>query len=280
MKSVFCVTADDLADALVDTRYDLRVSGVTDANTAAVTAKLRDLYGDTDFAVNGGEIYIEGNDGLFKPRYCDGDFLHLMKRLTAEDGCPWDKAQTHDSIRVNAVEEAYELCEAIDNRDLANIEEETGDLYLQAAFHADIAERTGEFTRLDVIDGLVRKLVTRHTHIFGENKADSPAEALKHWEAAKAVEKNAAGLDEQLARIPASFPALLRAQKTVKKLVKAGLVNDCEEADAAGLLAAVCGCVKAGIDPEVELSRVLNKLADAYRNGRLAKISELKDDRR
>lgn len=277
MKSVFNVTADDLADALVDTRYALRVTGVTDGNIAAVTAKLRDLYGETDFAVRGGEIYIEGNDSLFKPRYTDGDFLHVMRRLTAEDGCPWDKAQTHDSIRINAVEEAYELCEAIDNRDVANIEEETGDLYLQAAFHADIAERTGEFTRLDVIDGLVRKLVTRHTHIFGAEKAANPEEALKHWEAAKAVEKNAASLSEQLARIPESFPALLRAQKTVKKLVKAGLVNDCAATDASGLLAAVCGCVKAGIDPEVELSRVLNKLVADFSGGKITKISETDD---
>lgn len=272
--SVFNVTAEDFADAVIDTRYGVRVTGVTETNERAVRGKLRRLYGTDDFAVRGGEIYIEGNDSLFKPRYSDGDLLHVMKRLTAPDGCPWDRAQTHESIRINAVEEAYELCEAIDNRDAANILEEIGDLLLQAVLHADIAERADEFTRLDVVDGLVRKLVTRHTHIFGENKANSPEEALKHWEAAKAVEKNAASLDEQLARIPASFPALLRTQKTVKKLVKAGLVNDCEARTAADLLCAACGCVRAGLDPEVELSRALNELIAAFNAGRLAKISD------
>lgn len=274
--SVFTLTAPDFLDAVIDTRYDVRIVGVTGENANAVRAKLRDLYGDRDFA-EGGEIYIKGDGGLFKPRYSDGDLMHVMKRLTAEDGCPWDKAQTHDSIRVNAVEEAYELCEAIDNRDTENIEEEVGDLLLQAVFHADIAERTGEFTRLDAVDALVRKLVTRHTHIFGDNKAASPEEALKHWEAAKAVEKHAASPDEQLARIPQSFPALLRAQKTVKKLVKAGLVNDSAEADAVELFRAVCGCVKAGLDVEVELSRLLNKLIGEFRAGGLTAVSELKE---
>lgn len=277
--SVFNVTAADFVDAVIDTRYGVRVTGVTAETEPSVRAKLRQLYGTDDFAADGGEIYIEGNDSLFKPRYSDGDLLHVMQRLTAPDGCPWDRAQTHESIRINAVEEAYELCEAIDNRDVANIEEEIGDLLLQAVLHADIAERADEFTRLDVVDGLVRKLVTRHTHIFGDKKADSPEDALKHWEAAKAVEKHAASLDEQLARIPASFPALLRTQKTVKKLVKAGLINDCAPASAAELLSAVCGCLNSGLDPEVELARALNGLIAAFRAGKIEKISDFGDDK-
>lgn len=277
MKSVFIISADDFVDAVIDTRYDVRVTGVNDSNIDAVSAKLNQLYGSRDFAPERGEIYIEGDNSLFKPRYGDGDLVHVIKRLTAEDGCPWDRAQTHKSIRINAVEEAYELCEAIDNDDAENVQEETGDLYLQAALHSDIAERAGEFSRLDVIDGLVRKLVTRHTHIFGDNKAANAEEALKHWEAAKAVEKHAESLEEQLARIPLAFPSLLRVQKTVKKLVKAGLVNDCGNTDAAGLLRAVCGCLKEGIDPEVELCRVLNKLTDDFRAGRIQKISDFED---
>lgn len=272
MKSVFTVTARDFPNAVVDTRYDLRVVDVTEEESGAVREKLRALYG-RDFAP-AAEYFVEGSDSLFKPRYSDGDLLHVMRRLTDEGGCPWDRAQTHESIRINAVEEAYELCEAIDNRDVENMEEEVGDLLLQAVFHADIAERSGEFTRLDVVNRLVQKLVSRHTHIFGEDKATDADEALKRWEAAKAVEKKAAGLPEQLARIPDTFPALLRLQKTLKKLYKAGLVNDVGTSSVAELFRAACGCVASGADLEVELSRLTNELAAAFVSGEAKSVGE------
>lgn len=269
MNSVFTLTAEDFVCAVVDTRYDVRIVGITDDNRERVRAKFRDLYGDADFAVGGGEIYIKGDDSLFKPRYSDGDLVHVIRRLTAEDGCPWDRAQTHESIRITAVEEAYELCEAIDNRDVGNIEEEIGDLLLQSALHSDIAERAGEFTRIDVIDALVRKLVTRHTHIFGEDKASDPESALKYWEAAKAVEKNASSTEEQLARIPETFPALLYAQKALKKLTKAGLVNNAPDATVKELFTAVCGAVKSGADLEVELTRLFRDLGRDFIDGKV-----------
>lgn len=278
MRSVFTVTAADLRDAVVDTRYDLRVVGITKEDAGAVKARLRDLYGK-DFDVDEGELTVPGDDSLFKTRYSVGDLMHVMKRLTAEDGCPWDKAQTHASIRVNAVEEAYELSEAIDSGDVDNLREETGDLLLQAVFHMDIAERTGEFTRADVLTELVHKLVSRHTHIFGSEKATSPEEALRAWEAAKAVEKKASGLDAQLARIPESFPALLRAQKTVRKLVKDGLVNDAPPAGADDLLRVVCGCLLTGADAEVDLSKALAELVEGYKSGRVAKVSDVGADK-
>lgn len=278
MRSVFTVTAADLRDAVVDTRYDLRVVGITKEDAGAVKARLRDLYGK-DFDVDEGELTVPGDDSLFKTRYSVGDLMHVMKRLTAEDGCPWDKAQTHASIRVNAVEEAYELSEAIDSGDVDNLREETGDLLLQAVFHMDIAERTGEFTRADVLTELVHKLVSRHTHIFGSEKATSPEEALRAWEAAKAVEKKASGLDAQLARIPESFPALLRAQKTVRKLVKDGLVNDAPPAGADDLLRVVCGCLLTGADAEVDLPKALAELVDGYKSGRVAKVSDVGADK-
>lgn len=278
MRSVFTVTAADLRDAVVDTRYDLRVVGITKEDAGAVKARLRDLYGK-DFDVDEGELTVPGDDSLFKTRYSVGDLMHVMKRLTAEDGCPWDKAQTHASIRVNAVEEAYELSEAIDSGDVDNLREETGDLLLQAVFHMDIAERTGEFTRADVLTELVHKLVSRHTHIFGSEKATSPEEALRAWEAAKAVEKKASGLDAQLARIPESFPALLRAQKTVRKLVKDGLVNDAPPAGADDLLRVVCGCLLTGADAEVDLPKALAELVEGYKSGRVAKVSDVGADK-
>ncbi len=271
MKSVMTVTADDLEKAVIDTRFDLHVVDITDAERTK--ARLVMLYGAREFDIKNGEIYIEGDDGLFKDRYSDGDLVNVMDRLTGENGCPWDRAQTHESIRVNAIEEAYELSEAIDSRDLENLKEETGDLMLQAVFHANIAERSGEFTRLDVIDALVRKLVGRHTHIFGSDKAVNADEALRHWEAAKAKEKHAEDLSVQLSRIPDSFPALIKAQKTVKKLVKNGLVNDCKEISVRDLLFAVCGALKSGADLEPELVREINALSAAYLKGELTEIS-------
>lgn len=271
MKSVMTVTADDLEKAVIDTRFDLHVVDITDAERTK--ARLVMLYGAREFDIKNGEIYIEGDDGLFKDRYSDGDLVNVMDRLTGENGCPWDRTQTHESIRVNAIEEAYELSEAIDSRDLENLKEETGDLMLQAVFHANIAERSGEFTRLDVIDALVRKLVGRHTHIFGSDKAVNADEALRHWEAAKAKEKHAEDLSVQLSRIPDSFPALIKAQKTVKKLVKNGLVNDCKEISVRDLLFAVCGALKSGADLEPELVREINALSAAYLKGELTEIS-------
>lgn len=270
MRSVFTLTAEDFLDAIIDTRYDLRVVGITDALAPAVRNKLVQLYGNAPVITD--EVTVPGNDSLFKDRYSDGDLAHVMNRLTAEDGCPWDRAQTHESIRINGVEEAYELCEAIDCKDLPNIREEVGDLMLQAVFHSDIAERAGEFTRLDVIDELVRKLVTRHTHIFGDDKATNPDEALSAWENAKAVEKKAESLDSQLSRIPEIFPALLRAQKIIKKLVKNGLVNDAEALDGKAFLHAVCGGIKGGLDLEVDLITQLNKLVADYKSGKTKSI--------
>ena len=278
MRSVFNVTARDFADAVVDTRYDLRVTDITEADAPAVRAKLKDLYG-REYDVTAGEVFVEGNDSLFKDRYSEGDLAHVMARLTAEDGCPWDRAQTHSSIRINAVEEAYELSEAIDAGDTDNMREEIGDLLLQAVFHMNISERSGEFTRTDVITELVHKLVSRHTHIFGTDKATDPEEALRAWEAAKAVEKKASSLDEQLARIPESFPALLRAQKTLKKLVKDGLTNDAPDATAADILFAVLGCLKTGTDAETDVMRALDKLTAAYKAGRMTRATDVVKDK-
>lgn len=273
MKSVFTVTEADLYDALIDTRYDVRVVEIKDAEKAE--KYLEKLYG-RHIPVVGGEAYAEGSDSLFKPRYSDGDLMHVMRALTAEGGCPWDRAQTHESIRKNAIEEAYELCDAIDAGDAHGMREETGDLLLQAIFHCDIAERAGEFTRADVVDELVRKLVSRHTHIFGSDKADSEEEALERWEAAKAKEKHAETLEVKLARIPDSFPALLKLQKTLKKLTEAGLVNDAPESSVGDLVRCACGALKSGADLEPDLVREVNELSRAFTSGRIKKVSELK----
>lgn len=185
------------------------------------TLPLADLDRQRDY---GAETFvvIAGDTALDKQTATFGDLVRMMRRLTGMGGCPWDRAQTHESIRQNLIEEAYEAVDAIDAGDLDNMIEELGDVLLQAVFHCDIAARTGEFTLGDVVSALVRKLYTRHTHIFGADKAANESEALGAWEAAKAEEKSYTSLYDVLKRLPKGFPSALKAGKAVKKAAKAG----------------------------------------------------------
>ncbi len=241
----FISAYDVNGDTQIDTSVPLVVYGIDDALIAGrVKLELADRYGDEQTAVfssgknsaaialyeldrmksyTGAALFIRGEDDVMeKSRYSFADLARVMTRLTADDGCPWDKAQTHESIRINLLEEAYEAADAIDKRDAENLREELGDVLLQAVFHCNIAERTGEFTFNDVVSELTAKLVTRHTHIFGENKAADADSALGFWEQAKAKEKSYNSLAGQLDRLPDSFPSLLTAAKAYKKSVKAG----------------------------------------------------------
>ncbi|MCL2003852.1 MAG: MazG family protein [Oscillospiraceae bacterium] len=121
--------------------------------------------------------------------------LFLMGRLRSPEGCPWDREQTHLSIRGNLSEECGELLEAIDAADDALMREELGDVLLQVVFHAQIAGEEGRFTIDDVLTGLCEKLITRHPHVFGEDKARNAEEALTFWKEAKAKEKTRAPTD-------------------------------------------------------------------------------------
>lgn len=171
----------------------------------------------------GSSLFIEGDERLIgKKRYGFSDLLYIMKRLTAPDGCPWDRAQTHESIAVNMLEEAYEAVDAINKGDGDNLREELGDVLLQTVFHADMSEKEGDFDINDVINELCVKLVGRHTHIFGEDKATDPESALYYWEKAKAKEKHYSTLSEQIDRLPDNFPATMLLGKFVKKANKSG----------------------------------------------------------
>ena len=129
-------------------------------------------------------------DFQFKQKYNVEDLVEIMRILRSENGCPWDREQTHESIRINLIEEAYELVEAIDMKNAEMMKEECGDILMQAVFHAEIAQKNGEFDYTDMISGLCRKLIDRHTHIFGSNHADNADEALVFWEEAKKKEKH------------------------------------------------------------------------------------------
>ena len=119
------------------------------------------------------------------------ELLRVMDTLMGPQGCPWDRAQTHESLRDNMLEEAQEAVEAIDQRDMASLREELGDVLLQVVFHGILAQQAGHFTLQEVADGLVEKLVRRHSHVFGDHTAATPEEALRIWEANKAAEKRA-----------------------------------------------------------------------------------------
>ena len=114
------------------------------------------------------------------------DLLALMDTLLGENGCPWDKEQTHESLRPNMLEEAEEAVCAIDSKDMNSLMEELGDVLLQVLFHAKIAEKNGSFTINDVMKNLSNKLINRHTHVFGNDKALTAVEALKVWNKNKA----------------------------------------------------------------------------------------------
>ena len=151
------------------------------------------------------------------------DLLRIMYALRGRNGCEWDKVQTHESIRKNAIEEAYELVDAIDNDDIENIIEESGDVILQGVFHAIIGEDEGEFEAHEVITQLCKKLVSRHRHIFGEETATTPEQALKVWEAAKADEKGESSSESKMLRIAKALPSSMRAEKVQKIAKKLGL---------------------------------------------------------
>lgn len=164
-----------------------------------------------------------------KARYDMNDLLEIMRLLRSPDGCPWDREQTHRSLRTNLVEEAYEAVEAIDRGDAAGLREELGDVLLQVVLHACIAEEESAFSYGDVVDGLARKLVERHPHVFGDVVADSAEGALDSWNAAKRREKGTtqAGLIDG---VPHALPALMRADKVMSRAKRVGL-NVASDAD-------------------------------------------------
>lgn len=159
---------------------------------------------------------------LEKKRFDLDDFMAVLRRLRAPDGCPWDRVQTHESIRINAIEEAYELVDAIDRGDTEGMLEEAGDVVMQAAFHTLMEEERGNFNMTDVLTGLCEKLITRHTHVFGQDSAAGAEGALSVWDRNKMAEKHQKTFSDSVCAVPEVFPALLRAQKAAKRMGKGG----------------------------------------------------------
>lgn len=146
----------------------------------------------------------------------------VVAHLRAPDGCPWDREQTHASLRPYLLEEAHEVLAALDEGDMGALCEELGDLLLQVVLHAQLATEAGDFTLTDVLRHITEKLVRRHPHVFGDVVAETPDAVLANWDALKAAERAAKGQADPLASIPATLPALARAQAVQRKVGAAG----------------------------------------------------------
>ncbi len=215
------------------------------------------------------------------------DLIKVQARLRAPDGCPWDREQTHRTLARHLLEETHEVLEAIDADDDDAIRDELGDLLLQVTFHAEIARDEGRWDVDDVADGLVRKLIHRHPHVFGDVDVDDADEVLVNWEKLKAEE--AGGRTAVEAGIPGSLPALARAAKVQRRAAGWGfewrtiehamekLREEVGELDAVTsqpdraeeelgdvLLAVVAVARKLGLDAESALRRATTRFADRY----------------
>lgn len=162
-------------------------------------------------------------DFLTKQVFTKEDVVEILNVLRSENGCPWDRAQTHQTLRETAIEEAYELSDAIAKNDLEHIQEELGDVLMQVYHHIGIAQDNGEFSETDVYNRLCQKLITRHTHVFGDVKANTGEEALAVWNANKQKEHHIQSLSQYLDDVPVSMSPLLRAQKVQNRAHKGGV---------------------------------------------------------
>lgn len=234
---------------------------------------------------------------LKKETYGFDDLCTIMKLLRAPDGCPWDREQDHKSIRNNLIEEVYELIEGIDTEDEELMAEELGDVLLQVVFHCEISESGGSFGIEQVCDGICKKLIVRHPHVFGNVEADTSEQVLANWDAIKRKTKKQTTDTDSMRSVSAALPALMRAHKLGAKGRKVGfdfddpaeamekVLEEAQEAmeayksgDAAAteeefgdlLLAVVNAARLAGVDSEEALYKANQKFVD-----RFARVEEL-----
>ncbi len=240
-----------IREQLFDTRMDTLITQVYDQYTASeVKLALSELFGDEHMLIAVRAAGIEGMErmeeipvyeldrldfldhltSLYVPALESGqkekpsfaDLLDIMTRLRGEDGCPWDRRQTHESIRNCMIEEAYEVVDAIDKNDYGLMTEELGDVLLQVVFHSRMAEENGIFDIGDVIGGICKKLVRRHPHVFGEEDIRTAEKVKDKWEEIKREEKLETMHYESMKRVPESLPALMKSVKIQKKAAKVG----------------------------------------------------------
>ena len=230
-----------------------------------------------------------------KERYSVQDLLQILSCLRAPGGCPWDREQTHQSIRSDFLEETYEAIDAINKQDDAALQEELGDVLLQVAFHAQIAAEQGVFTFDDVADGICKKLIVRHPHVFGSVQADSTQQVLQNWDAIKRSKGNATQAD-LLRSVPHAMPALSRAAKVQNRARRVGIEQDAEMAQAdllaawegfcnasdqqreaaygALLFALSCSAHRKGLDPELCLMKATDAFIERFDRAEAQMLAE------
>lgn len=224
-----------------------------------------------------------------KEKYNFDDLCLLASLLRADGGCPWDREQTHKSIRRDIIEETYEVIEAIDNDDPTLLREELGDLLWQVVFHAELEREYGRSTIDDVVHDICAKLVHRHPHVFGSVVAETPDVVLSNWEKIKTEEKNRNTVTSKLQSVPPSLPALMRAQKVgkrapffdfsgadavllkleeeteeLKSAISSGNASEIDEEFGDLLFTAVSLARKLGIDAEESLTRATLKFITRF----------------
>ena len=151
------------------------------------------------------------------------DLVEIMKILRGDGGCPWDREQDHRTIRNDFLEEVYEAVDAIDNGDVDGLKEELGDVLLQVIFHSQIESEKGGFDFESVCDGICKKLILRHPHVFGDIRVENSKQVKENWDKIKKVEKGQATATETLKSVPKAMPALMRSKKVQSRASKAGM---------------------------------------------------------
>ena len=237
-------------------------------------------------------LYIEKVELTKKERFNFKDLLKILEILRSENGCPWDKIQTPISIEKNLIEETYELLDAVESDDDEKIIEELGDVLLQVAFYVLFGEESGRYNAEDVLSGICSKLIKRHTHVFGNDKATSGEEALSTWNKNKVIEKGYSTAYEYVDSVPKNLPALMRAEKVgsragkfnfdfnsveetylkvfeeveeIKQAVKLGDSKEIEK-ECGDLLFSVVNTVrKLGVDAETALIKSTNKFVNRFK---------------
>lgn len=220
-------------------------------------------------------------------KYTYEEFLDIIKMLRSENGCPWDKVQTHESLKPCMMEEAAELLASIriynQTGNPENMIEELGDVLLQVVMHAQIASEEGLFTMEDVVNEVSQKMVRRHPHVFGTGSADTPDEVLVNWEEIKKEEKKDKDwVESPLKEIPRELPALTRAAKVLKKIDKFYEKGSSFEQDVAALQEAVDqlkGCEPSVYDKKLSdiMADMLLRLSDIARIGKISQEQILTD---
>lgn len=170
-------------------------------------------------------------DFNFKTKYGIDDLREIMRILRSPGGCPWDREQNHASIKKSLIEETYEVIEAINKEDDTLLCEELGDVLLQVVFHAQMAQERNAFGFDEITDGICKKLIERHPHVFGDIKVDNSAEVLVNWEQIKSQSKNRKTQTDKMLSVPRELPALMRSTKLQEKAAKVGF--DWDNADGA-----------------------------------------------